>query len=152
VLRLIREILYFKPEGRGTDTARALEHLLGVIKKKCVVFLISDFIDSGYEKPLGIAARRHDLIAMKLSDPLEMTFPNAGLIRMHDLESGTERLVDTSSAKFRRLFASRIGFARQKFDKAMSRMGVDTVYIPAGGDYSRPLIRFFEKRARRIRS
>lgn len=151
VLRLIREILFFKPEGRGTNTALALEHLLGVIKKKCVVFLISDFIDSDYEKPLAIAARKHDLIALKLSDQLEMSFPRAGLIRLYDLESGAERLVDSSSAKFRKLFRIRIGLSGQRFDKTMSRMGIDTVYIPAGGDYSRPLIRFFESRAKRIR-
>lgn len=151
VLRLIREILFFKPEGRGTNTALALEHLLGVIKKKCVVFLISDFIDSNYEKPLAIAARKHDLIALKLSDQLEMSFPKAGLIRLYDLESGAERLVDSSSAKFRKLFRIRIGLSGQRFDKTMSRMGIDTVYIPAGGDYSRPLIRFFESRAKRIR-
>jgi len=151
VLRLIREILYFKPEGRGTDTAMALEHLLGVMKKKCVVFLISDFIDSGYEKPMGIAARKYDLIAMKLSDSLEMSFPRAGLIRLVDLESGAERLVDSSSARFRREFEQWNMASRRKFDKAMTRMGVDTVYIPAGGDYSRPLIRFFEMRAKRIR-
>ena len=151
VLRLIREILYLKPKGRGTNTSLALEHLLGVIKKKCVVFLISDFIDSDYEKPLAIAARKHDLIALKLSDQLERSFPKAGLIRLYDLESGAERLVDSSSAKFRKLFRIRIGLSGQRFDKTMSRMGIDTVYIPAGGDYSRPLIRFFESRARRIR-
>jgi len=151
VLRLIREILYFRPEGHGTKTALALEHLLRVTKKKCVVFLISDFIDSGYEKPLGIAARKYDLIAMKLSDSLELTFPRAGLLRLFDLETGTERLVDTSGAKFKKHIESRVGLSRQRFAKMMSKMGIDTIYIPAGGDYSRPLIRFFEMRARRAR-
>jgi len=151
VLRLIREILYFKPEGRGTDTALALEQLLHVIKKKSVVFMISDFIDKDYEKPLGIAARKHDLVALKLSDPLEMGFPKAGLMRFMDLETGSERIVDTSTTKFRRTFAMRSAEQRQKFDRMMSRLGIDTVYIPAGGDYSRPLVRFFEMRARRIR-
>jgi uncharacterized protein (DUF58 family) len=151
VLRLIREILYFKPKGRGTDTSLALEHLLRVIKKKCVVFMISDFIDEGYMKPLGIASRKHDLIALKLSDSLEISFPGAGLIRLFDLESGRERLVDSSGRKFRRLFETRTGLAQRRFDREMSRLGIDTVYIPAGGDYSRPLFRFFEMRARRIR-
>jgi len=151
VLRLVREILYFRPEGRGTDTALALEHLLHVLKKKSVVFLISDFIDSGYERPLGVASRKYDLIALKLSDTLEMSIPKAGMIRLYDLETGAERTVDTSSAKFKKYFESRVGQSRQKFDKAMSKLGIDTVYIPAGGDYSRPLIRFFEMRARRIR-
>jgi uncharacterized protein (DUF58 family) len=151
VLRLIREILYFSPRGRGTDTASALEYLLGVIKKKCVIFLISDFLDSGYHKPLAVAARKHDLIALKLSDPLEMAFPKAGLLRLHDLETGGERLVDTSSGKFRDDFKRRIRLKNEDFDRTMSRMGIDKVYVPAGGDYSAPLFRFFEMRARRIR-
>lgn len=151
VLRLIREILYFSPEGRGTDTASALEYLLSVIKKRCVLFLISDFLDSGYHKPLAIAARKHDLIALKLSDPLEMTFPGAGLLRLYDLEAGGERIVDTSIDRFREDFKRRVRLKNEEFDKSMSRMGIDRVYIPAGGDYSAPLFRFFEMRARRIR-
>ena len=151
VLRLIREILYFSPRGRGTDTASALEYLLSVIKKKCVIFLISDFLDSGYDKQLAVAARKHDLIALKLSDPLEMAFPKAGLLRLHDLETGGERIVDTSSGKFRDNFKRRIRLKNEDFDRTMSRMGIDKVYVPAGGDYSAPLFRFFEMRARRIR-
>jgi uncharacterized protein (DUF58 family) len=151
VLRLIREILYFKPEGYGTDTGQALEYLLGVVKKKCVMFLISDFIDENYRKPLGIAAKKHDLIALKLTDPLEISFPKAGLLRLYDLEKGVERIVDSSSRKFRENHRRRIRDRNEMFDKTMKRMGIDTVYIPAGGDYSAPLVRFFETRARRIR-
>jgi uncharacterized protein (DUF58 family) len=151
VLRLIREIIYFKPEGRGTDTGAALEYLLGVTKKRSVLFLISDFIDSEFEKPLAVASRKHDLIAMKLSDPLEMNFPKAGLIRFFDLETDRERLVDTSSADFKRQFMARVQVRNQAFDKMAKKMGIDRVYIPAGGDYSTPLFRFFEMRARRIR-
>jgi uncharacterized protein (DUF58 family) len=150
VLRLIREILYFKPEGLGTDTGQALEYLLGVVKKKCVIFLISDFFDDSYLKPLGIAARKHDLIALKLSDPLEMTFPRAGLLRLYDLEKGTEKVVDSSSRRFRKSHQERARLRNEVFDKTMKRMGVDIVYIPAGADYSAPLVRFFEMRARRI--
>jgi uncharacterized protein (DUF58 family) len=151
VLRLIREIIYFKPKGQGTSTGAALEYLLGVTKKRSVLFLISDFIDSGYEKPLAVAARKHDLIAMKLSDPLEMNFPKAGLIRFYDLESGSERLVDSSNEEFRRQFTARVQVRNITFDKMTKRMGIDRVYIPAGGDYAAPLFRFFEMRARRIR-
>ena len=151
VLRLIREILYFSPEGRGTNTSAALEYLLSVIKKKCVIFLISDFIDSGYHKPLAVAARKHDLIALKLSDPLEMAFPKAGLLRLYDLETGGEKIVDTSRARFRESFKRRVRLRNEEFDRTVSRMGIDKVYIPAGGDYSAPLFRFFEMRARRIR-
>jgi len=151
VLRLIREILYFKPQGRGTNTSAALEYMLSVIKKKSVVFLISDFIDSGYEKPLGIAAKKHDLIALKLSDGLETMIPKAGLIRLYDLETGNERIVDTSSRNFKNEYSSRVAGRANEFDKTMLKLGVDRVYIPSGGDYAAPLIRFFEMRARRIR-
>ena len=151
VLRLIREIIYFKPQGRGTNTGAALEYLLGVMKKKCVLFLISDFIDSGFEKPLAVASRKHDLIALKINDPLEYDFPKAGLIRFYDLESGAERLVDTSSRNFRDKFRARIRERNMQFEKMTLKMGIDRVYIPAGGDYSIPLIRFFEMRAKRIR-
>lgn len=150
VLRLIREILYLKPEGRGTDTALALEYLLGVVKKRCVIFLISDFLDDNYNKPLGIVAARHDLVALKLSDPLEMSFPGAGLLRLYDLESGRETVVDSSSRKFRENHRKRIQTRNELFDRMSKRLGIDTVYIPAGADYSRPLVRFFEMRARRI--
>jgi uncharacterized protein (DUF58 family) len=151
VLRLIREIIYFKPQGRGTDTGMALEYLLGVMKKKCVLFLISDFIDSGYEKPLAVAAQKHDLIALKINDPLEIDFPKSGLIRFYDLETGQERLVDTSSRNFREQFLARARERNLQFDRMLIKMGIDRVYIPAGGDYSIPLIRFFDMRAKRIR-
>jgi uncharacterized protein (DUF58 family) len=151
VLRLIREIIYFKPQGKGTNTGAALEYLLGVMKKRSVLFLISDFLDSGFEKPLGIAARKHDLIALKINDPLETDFPKAGLIRFHDLESGQERLIDTSDPKFKEQFRSRVRARNLQFVKMTTKMGIDRVFIPAGGDYSIPLIRFFEMRARRIR-
>jgi len=151
VLRLIRDILYFEPSGKKTDTGAALEYFLGVTKKKSVVFLISDFIDNNFEKPMGIAARKHDLIALKLGDSLEIKIPKTGLVRFQDLETGNEFLVDTSSAKFKKLFQKRVIERNRKFDSMTTRMGVDKVYIPAGGDYATPLIRFFEMRAKRIR-
>jgi len=151
VLRLIREILYFRPLGKGTNTAAALEYFLGTAKKKSVVFLISDFIDEGFEKPMGVAARKHDLIALKLGDSLEMKIPKTGLIRFRDLETGAECLVDTSCKRFKRLFQKRVIDRNRNFDKIMTKMGMDKIYIPAGGDYSIPLIRFFEMRAKRVR-
>ncbi len=151
VLRLIREILYFKPKGRGTNTAAALEYLLGVAKKKSVIFLISDFLDTKFEKPLGIIAKKHDLIALKINDRLEMSFPKAGLVRFYDLESGAEELIDTSSKGFKEQFTARVLARNQQFERMMLKMGIDRIHIPAGGDYSKPLIRFFEMRAKRIR-
>jgi uncharacterized protein (DUF58 family) len=151
VLRLIREILYFQPSGKGTNTAAALEYFLSISKKKSVVFLISDFIDEDFEKPMGVAARKHDLIALKLSDNLEMKIPRTGLIRFQDLETGAECLVDSSSKRFIKMFQKRIIDRHRNFEAMAAKMGLDRIYIPAGGDYSTPLIRFFEMRARRIR-
>jgi len=100
---------------------------------------------------MGVTARKHDLIALKLGDSLEMKIPRTGLIRFQDLETGAECLVDTSSKRFKKLFKKRVIDRNRNFDNMTMKMGVDKIYIPAGGDYSIPLIRFFEMRAKRIR-
>jgi len=151
VLRLIREILYFKPQGKNTNISQALEYFLRVSKKKSVVFLISDFFDSDFFKPLGFVADRHDLIALKLTDRLENAFPRVGLLRIRDNETGEERLVDSSSKIFKKRLQNRILEENIKFEKAIRRLGIDMVLIPAGGNYSVPLIKFFDMRAKRIR-
>ena len=124
---------------------------MAVAKKKSVLFLISDFLDSGYDKPLGVAAKKHDFIALKLADNLENKIPPSGLLRLYDLETGSERMIDTSSKRFRKEYAKRTASRGLEFENSMNRFGVDRVYIPAGGDYASPLIKFFEKRAKRIR-
>ena len=151
VLRMIREILYFKPRGKGTNISLALEYFMRVLKKKSVVFLISDFFDNDFSKPLGIMAEKHDLIAVKLNDRLETSFPNVGLLRVRDLETGQETLLDTSSKLFKARLKERIHDINLKFQKMLNRYGIEPILIPAGGDYSVPLIRFFDKRAKRIR-
>jgi len=106
VLRMIRELLYCQPLGRGTDLAAALEHLNRTTKRRAVVFLISDFQAANFEKPLRIASRRHDIIPIVISDPREREMPNVGLVRLQDAETGEVLTIDTSSRQSRQMYAT----------------------------------------------
>ena len=151
VLRLIRELLYFQPSGKGTNIGAALEYLLRVIKKRSVLFLISDFLDEGYQKQLGLLARKHDVVAAEIYDPLERRLPDVGLVNLIDLESGAEMLVDLSDKgnlrKVALMAETRLVALRNQFRKQK----IDTVEISTHEDYVEPLYRLFEQRAKRIR-
>jgi uncharacterized protein (DUF58 family) len=149
VLRLIREVLYFKPESTGTDISGALEYLNKVIKRKSVVFLISDFMSDDFYKPLQIANNKHDVIAMKISDPREKSFENVGLIELEDSETGEVFLVDTSSKKFRNEFAARTDEDGINLVKGFRLIGVDFINIKTDESYIVPLINFFKMREKR---
>src|SRR5262249_37628256 len=101
VLRVLRELLYHRPQGRGTDIGAALEYLAHVQRKRAVTFLVSDFRDEGFERPLAVAGRRHDLVAVRLGDAREETLPQLGLVELEDPESGERVVVNTSSPAFR---------------------------------------------------
>ena len=105
VLRVIRELLYFRPTRRGTDIGAALDYLNRVTRRKSVVFLVSDFVASGYERALRVAGRRHDLVAVALQDPRETALPDVGIVELEDAETGEEILVDTSDPVVRDSFA-----------------------------------------------
>lgn len=151
VLRVIRDLLYFEPKGSGTDLARAAEYLNQITRKRAVVFLMSDFQASSFEKPLRVAARKHDLISVFLSDPLEWDLPAVGLVELEDAETGRRFLFDTNSRDqldvFRRAEAARVD--RLKND--LIGMGVDAIDIRTDEPYDRPLLRFFDMRSRRLR-
>ncbi len=149
VLRLIREILYFHPEGTGTDISGALEYFNRVIKKKSVVFLISDFLSEGYRKPLQIANNKHDLIAMKISDPRELTFDNVGLIELEDAETGETLIIDTASREFRNDFAARAEEDNVGLKRTLALIDVDFIQIITNQSYIVPLINFFKIRERK---
>jgi uncharacterized protein (DUF58 family) len=151
VLRLIREVLYFKPTGRKTDISGAVDYLLRVIKKKSVLFLISDFLDEDFLKPLSLASNKHDLIAVEIFDPLERRIPGSGLVTLKDLESGKEILVDFSNKLNRVNLALKAETDRAGLHDFFRRHRIDTIEINTHEDYSQPLYRFFEQRARRIR-
>jgi len=149
VLRLIRELLNFKPRQARTDIVDALDYLGRVTHKRCVVFLVSDFQGEGFEKPMRVLGRRHDLIAMSVTDPREKTMPAVGLIELEDAETGEFELIDTGSPAVRRQYEA-LGRARTKrLRDAFRSMGVDHIDITSGRDYVRDMIAFFRSRERR---
>ena len=151
VLRLIRELLNFSPGQKDTDICAAIEYLGRVTTKKCVVFLISDFLGEDFEKRMRVLGKRHDLIAMSIADPREVALPNVGLIELEDAETGELVLVDTGSASVRKRYEN-LGQDRQKILKDLFRsMGIDHLEIMTGRNYVRELVRFFRTRERRLR-
>jgi uncharacterized protein (DUF58 family) len=151
VLRVLRELLYHQPEGRGTDIRAALDYLNHVQRKKAVTFLVSDFRDGGFEKSLAVAGRRHDLIAVRMGDLREREIPSVGLLELEDPETGERLVVNTSDARFRSSFSERSRAARQELDRTLRRSKVDVIDIETGEPYVRPLMRFFQDRLRRRR-
>ncbi|MDP2721686.1 MAG: DUF58 domain-containing protein [Bacteroidales bacterium] len=149
ILRIIRELIDFKAKNTGTNISEALRYLTNAIKKKSTAFLISDFMDNNLEKALQIANYKHDLIALRITDPRETDIPNVGLVRMRDAETGVLQWVDTSSEKTRVALQN---FAREKsasLDSTLARSGVDMVRLYTGRDYVKPLMNLFKKRESR---
>ncbi|MBN1893465.1 DUF58 domain-containing protein [bacterium] len=151
VLRVLREMLYFKPEDRKTDIAGVLEYLNRVIRRRSVVFLVSDFLSSDFEKPLQIANRKHDVVAINIQDPREMEMPRVGFIELEDAETGEQILLDTSDEEFRRLYKSGAEDQVGRRDRLFKTLNVDSVSVRTDESYFEPLIRFFRLRARRFR-
>jgi uncharacterized protein (DUF58 family) len=150
VLRLVSDILAFKPQGRGTDLPAALNYLSHVSKRRAVTFLISDFLARGYEKPLRIVARRHDLIPVVLQDPMEEAFPRLGLVELEDPETLERVLVDTADPWVREEYSRSMKALRDERRKLFKRMELDHVELTAGDDLGAALVRFFRQRARRM--
>lgn len=150
VLRVLRELLYHEPKGRGTDIAMALEYLSSVITRRAVVFLVSDFISEDYSKAMQIANKRHDLVAITITDPREMELPNIGLVELEDAETEETILLDTADAATRSMFTRETSAAKEKRDKMLRTLGVDTIDVRTDISYVEPLIRFFRMRAKRF--
>lgn len=151
VLRVIRELLYGQAASRGTDIGMAMEFAMGVFRKRAVMFLISDFLADGYEKPLRRAAKKHDLIAIVISDPREFTLPDVGLLELEDAENFSTMVVDTSDPRTRAAYAKRATTRKQERDKLFGKLGIDSIDLSTDRPYDLPLIRFFATRARRAR-
>ena len=149
VLRVLRELLYHRPVGRGTDIAGALEYLTHVQRKRAVTFLVSDFRDEGFDRALAVAGRRHDLVAVRLGDPREQELPALGLLELEDPESGERVIVNTSSKAFRSAFRSVNTARRAALDRMLRRSKVDVIDIATGEPWVKPLMRFFQGRMRR---
>lgn len=149
ILRIIREVLAFKPIGKGTDISEALKYFNSVIKKRSICFILSDFMSKSFEKPLKIASKKHDIIALRIHDKREDKLPNVGLIPMQDAETEKMIFVDTSSKKLRDLFTKNRDSKITALKKLFPTCGVDLIDITTGVDYVRPLINFFKNRRKR---
>jgi len=150
ILRLIREILAFEPEFRGTDITGAVEYFLNVQRRKSVAFLISDFWDDGFQQKLRVASRKHDMIGLWLIDPREERLPEVGLLRMHDPETGEEMVVDTRDPELRHLFEEAVKNRENQLIQTFKAMKLDTVKIRTDRSYVEPLMKFFNMRERRL--
>lgn len=149
VLRLIRELLYCQPIGSGTNVQRALEHLNRTAKRRTVVFLVSDFLDSGYEPTLKVARRKHDIVPIVISDPREYELPNVGLVRLQDAESGNVVMVDTASRQNREKIKQIHEQRNKQRDGMFRRLRLEPIHLETGQDLVEPLRRYFHQRESR---
>ncbi|MDR0964926.1 MAG: DUF58 domain-containing protein [Myxococcales bacterium] len=150
VMRLITDILTFEPEGLGTDVSLALETFLRVQKRRCVSFLISDFISDDFEDSLRICARRHDLIPVVLSDPFESGLPAGGIAVVENPETGERRRIDFSSSSVRRHFEKFVADRKDKRDRLFKKLSMDFVALQPEQDFVKPLVAFFRARSKRL--
>lgn len=146
ILRIIRELLEYKPESHGTDISESLRFLTNAIKKRCTAFLISDFRDKGYARSLQIANNKHDVAALHIYDRRETSLPAVGMLRVLDAERGVERWIDTSKRKIRDNYAMKWESHLEIMKEIFSRAGVDSASMQTGEDYVKPLIRLFKRR------
>jgi uncharacterized protein (DUF58 family) len=150
VLRLIRDLLNFRPKQAQTDLVAALDYIGKITHRRCVVFLISDFQAEGFAKPLRILGKRHDLIALSITDPRERALPDVGLVELQDAETGERVVVDTGSLAVRRQYEG-LGRARSdRLAETFRSMDVDHLEVVTGEDYVRDLVAFFRMRERRM--
>lgn len=149
VLRIIRELLYLEPRGHGTDIGAMLAYLARVQKRRCIVFLLSDFFDVDYERQLRAAALRHEIVALTLTDPREEDLPNVGLLDLQDAETGARAIVDTSDRATRVAYARRASEARDARHRSFAAAGVEEIALRTDEPYVAPLLRAFRTRDRR---
>ena len=150
VLRVIREVLYFKPKGTQTNIPKALEYFIRVTKRRCVGFLISDFYQKDLQKTLNLANKRHDLIAMTLNDPREFTLPSCGIVQIMDAETNQLRIIDTSNEHLRASYKENALRRVDQRNRLFSLSGVDHIDITTNEPYVTQLVSFFAGRRRRL--
>ena len=152
VLRLIRELLAFEPKSKGTDIKMALDKVNQILKRRSIIFLVSDFLVPGesYRRELTISNKRHDMIAIDLHDPLEMTMGDVGLVALEDAETNEMIWVDTSNRSWRDSYQMRVQLLEADKSRIFNQASVDRIHIGTNDDYTAPLTNFFHERARRI--
>ena len=150
ILRLIREMLYFSPQGRGTDLSGALDYMNKVVTRRAVVFVISDFLTGDFSRPLTVSAKRHDMVALTVIDPAEEALPDVGVILLEDPETGEQIEVDTSRRAITGNYARLAGERFKELGTVFGSRGVDTVQLRTDADYLPVLRSFFDRRGRRL--
>jgi uncharacterized protein (DUF58 family) len=146
VLMIIRELLNFEPQHSGTNISSALDYFSNVIKKRCTAFVISDFMDKGFEDKIKAARNKHDLIGLRIIDPLELELPNVGIVRVKDAETGQEKYIDTSSQKFRTEYAKIRKAESDTLKNLFKKSGIDFAEIRTDMSYINPLIMLLKNR------
>lgn len=149
ILMIIRELIDFTPENKGTNVAEGLRFFTSVIKKRCTAFVISDFMSPDFEHELKLANKKHDVIALRLYDKREQEFPNLGLIPVKDEETGEVAWVNTGDAKVREAFSAEAGRRKRIITDTFKRSGVDTTDIGTHENYVRPLMSLFKQRGKK---
>ena len=147
ILRIIRELITFRPESNGTDIAQALGYFSNIIKRRCTAFLLSDFYDRGYDDALKIAASKHDIVALRLVDCREEHLEDLGLVKFYDPESTETLWVDTGSASVRRVVDARAAMQAEQTERTMLRYGIDMATLHTGEDFVKPLRTLLKKRS-----
>tara|TARA_X000000950_G_scaffold24415_1_gene26143 strand:+ start:1824 stop:2702 length:879 start_codon:yes stop_codon:yes gene_type:complete len=151
VLRVVRELLYTDPIGSKTSISHALDYLLKVAKRKCVVFLLSDFLDEHYLTSLKVVNKKHDCVAIQILDPAELEFPDLGLVKVEDPETEEMLWVDTSSKEMMKQLKKEVSIKQLNFEKKMRKFGIDLVSISTDEDFVDPLLSFFKSREKRYK-
>jgi uncharacterized protein (DUF58 family) len=149
ILRIIRELVDFQPNNKGTDLGAALGYFNNVIKRRCTGFLISDFADTRYQASLRIAARRHEIVGIQVLDPLETTLPDAGLLHITDPETGRSAWLDSSAPQVRKAYAQRAEARQQYFLNTFRQCGADALHIRTDESHVTALMQFFQRRMQR---
>jgi uncharacterized protein (DUF58 family) len=149
-LHVVRELLFFEPEGKGTDIGEALSFLLRVLKRRAIVFVLSDFMSPEFSKPMGLASKKFDLVALNIKDVREEQLTGTGLFRLWDQERGVEKIVDLGGRAARERYAAHVNKRDEELKSLFNRYGVDRVDIDTQSDYTKPLSLFFRARAKRL--
>jgi len=149
ILRIIRELIEFKPENKKTSISDALRYVSNVIKKKSIVFVISDFSDKNFEDALKYTNRKHDVVALHVYDPLETELPNVGMIRLQNAETGETMEIDSSNAETRKRYRHLAIQKEKQLNDAFAKSGVDWVKLRTDQNYVQSLMRLFKKRGRK---
>jgi uncharacterized protein (DUF58 family) len=149
-LRIIREILFFEPQGRGTEPGLALDYLNKIVTRRAVVFFISDFQAPDFSRTLAVSGRRHDFIAIQIRDERERSLPNVGIITLEDAETGEQIEINTADRKTRTVFTDLVTGFETELSRTLRRNNVDTITLQTGRDYLPPLRSFFKQREHRL--